>query len=116
MISPVASKVGQKLMNAFVFRQVPEVKLSDDVFQLIGNSLLEISTVSPCQIDLPQHDIKKIFEFCAENAPGLADRLEIAKADDEHCVHWSLLEMLELAVFGCPEDYTPLTKNAVFAL
>jgi hypothetical protein len=115
-ISVDASTLGQKLMNVFVFKQWPEARLGDDIPRLVGDFLLEICNVKPTQIQLPPYDIKKILQFCAENAPAVADRLEAAQAEDEHSLHWSILECLENAVFGSPEDYTPLLEGASFVL
>jgi hypothetical protein len=115
-VSVQASAIGQRLMNVFVFKKSPEAKIGDDLLGLIGDFLLEICNTKPAQIQLPPSDIKKLLQFCAENAPAITDRFESAKADDEHCLHWSVLECLENVVFGYPEDYTPLLEGSSFFL
>jgi hypothetical protein len=116
MISPACSRLGQKLMTAFVFKKLPDDPLGEDLPQLIGNFLLEISTVEPADVQLPPYDAMKVLQFCAENAPLLADRVDIAKADDEHPLHWSMLELLESGIFGVKEDYAHILEGRTYML
>jgi hypothetical protein len=116
MMGPEASKLGQKMMNIFVFKVLPEIRDDKELPKLIGDFLLEISKVLPGDVALTPGDNTKILQFCAENAPMLAERLEIAKAEDEHPLHWSVLELLETGIFGVREDYTSMLEGKAFVL
>jgi hypothetical protein len=116
IISPAASKLGQKLMAVFVFRKIPDDYIGEDIPQLIGDFLLKIGEVEDAQVQLPQYDGRKILQFCAENAMLVTDRLELVKGGDEYPLHWSLLELLETAIFGIKEDYARILDGHAYVL
>jgi hypothetical protein len=109
MISPAACRLGQKLMSIFVFQQSSSDRIGDDIPKLIGDVLLEITNVEPADVPLPPGDNAELFEFCAANAMLLVNKVERAK-EGEHLLHWSVLELLETAVFATRKDATDYTS------
>jgi hypothetical protein len=114
MISPAASKLGQKLMSVFVFRKLQDEHLGEDIPRLIGEYLVEISHAKDMTVELPPYNAKKVLQFCAENAPLVADRVDLAIGEDEYPLHWSILELLETAIFGTREDYSKIIEEIHF--
>jgi hypothetical protein len=105
IMSPIASRMGQKVMQAFVFKKFPPDQVREDVYELMARFLLEISQPEPAKVTMAPHDIKKIFQFTAENAIGMIERLQPLNAELDHPLHWSILELLEGVVFGIGEDF-----------
>jgi hypothetical protein len=116
VISPDLREIGGKLASVFAFKKLPDDGLGDDIPKLVGDFLLEISTMVWATVQLPQGDNLKVLQFCAENATLLTEKIEETKIEDEHPLHWSILELLETRLFGDKEDYGDLLKGKSYVL
>jgi hypothetical protein len=116
IISPVASRLGQKLMQAFVFKKFPPEQVHEDVYDLMARFLLDISHPKPAKVQFAPHDIRKIFQLAADNALGLVERLPAVAREQDHPLHWSILELLEGMVFGVDENFNRILSSGLYQL
>jgi hypothetical protein len=115
-VSPVAIKLGQKLMAAFVFQKAGDEVMNDDTKELIAKFLLELAVPKTVNAQLPPCDINKILQFSAENVILLAEKLATTVADQEHPLRWSILEMLESVIFGLDEDFSSILASGCYRI
>jgi hypothetical protein len=113
-VSPVAIKLGQKLMAAFVFQKAGDEAISEETKELIAKFLVELSVPKAVTSQLPACDINKLLQFSAENVVLLAEKLETTVADQEHPLRWSIIEMIESVVFGLDEDFSAILANGCY--
>lgn len=91
-VSKESSKISQKIMNAFVFRDIEN--LDWNVFREIAKFNLEIAQPRPGKLHFDPVDIKVILNFLIQFSPEVVKSIHQAKKKVQP-IMWSILEMLE---------------------
>lgn len=113
-ISRQASQFGQRILNAFVFRQVKEDPLPESLYRKIAYHTCNISHVKICnKLQFQNTDIKNILKYFG-NKEILIDTLTGVLKKENQLV-WGVLEFLENIFVGVDENYENLmAKSKLF--